>query len=102
MLLAVRFLSEIALVVGAVWAGWQAHPALGVLAGLAVVAVWAVFIAPKAGRRLGDPTRLVLEVLLFVAVAVELVATGAWAWGPVLAAVGIAAATALRATHTPA
>jgi hypothetical protein len=39
---------------------------LGLGAPLLVVIVWALFVAPKASRRLPDPLRLVVELVIFV------------------------------------
>jgi hypothetical protein len=38
---------------------------LGLGAPLLVVIVWALFVAPKASRRLPDPLRLVVELVIF-------------------------------------
>jgi hypothetical protein len=60
--LTVRFVCELALIAAVVWWGW---PILGIVLGMAVIAVWALWIAPKSGRRLRDPLRLALELVLF-------------------------------------
>ncbi len=102
-LLAVRFATELALLAAAAWAaGSRVHSTplaalLGIVAALVVAGVWAVWIAPASKRRLADPPRLGVEVVLFVAVAVAL-------WGAhrvlpavLLAVVGLATAVAVRA-----
>ena len=86
--LALRFLLELTLLAGLAIAGARlADGAAGLLlaVGLPVIAavIWGAFIAPKAARRLRDPARLVLEIVLFTAGAVALIAAG-------LAAAGIA------------
>jgi hypothetical protein len=58
----VRFACEIAAVVAVVWWGW---PVLGVAAGLAAIAVWGAWVAPKSARRLPDPARLLAELGIF-------------------------------------
>jgi hypothetical protein len=58
----VRFACEIAAVVALVWWGW---PVLGILAGVAVIAGWGAWVAPKARRRLPDPMRLLVELGIF-------------------------------------
>jgi hypothetical protein len=58
----VRFGCEIAAVVAVVWWGW---PVLGILLGIAVIAVWGAWVAPKAQRRLRDPLRLLVELAIF-------------------------------------
>jgi len=81
-LLTLRFVSELTLVGGAAWAA-STRPravvvaiAAGILAALAVAAVWSVAIAPASRLRLSDPVRLVLEIALFGAVALGLYAVG--------------------------
>ena len=56
-----------------------------------VAGVWGMFISPKAARRLDDPARFVVEVVLFGGAAFALAATGK----PVLAA-GFALAVACQ------
>jgi hypothetical protein len=58
----VRFGCEIAAVVAVVWWGW---PVLGIFLGVAVIAVWGAWVAPKAQRRLRDPLRLLVELAIF-------------------------------------
>ena len=58
----VRFACEIAAVVAVVWWGW---PVLGIVAGAIVILLWAAWVAPKAKRRLTDPARFVLELVIF-------------------------------------
>jgi Protein of unknown function (DUF2568) len=41
------------------------------------IAVWGTFVAPKAPRRLEDPARLALEVVVFGAGVLAFVASGA-------------------------
>ena len=60
--LAVRFACEVAAVVALVWWGW---PVLGIVLGLAVIALWAVAVAPKSARRLPDPFRFAIELVIF-------------------------------------
>jgi hypothetical protein len=81
-LLTVRFGSELAMlallaVVGArAGSGVVWSVLLGVAAPLAAAAVWGVAVAPKARRRLPDPARLVVELVLFALTAAGLVAVG--------------------------
>jgi len=58
----VRFGCEIAAVVAVVWWGW---PVLGIVAGAVVILLWGAWVAPKAKRRLPDPARFVLELVIF-------------------------------------
>ena len=102
-LLTLRFLTELATVAGLATAGALAHAAVAwrvVLAilGVALFAViWGLAIGPRASRRLADPARLVIEILIFVVSAVALGLVGYPLIGIVVAAVSIATAAALRA-----
>ena len=60
--LAVRFACEVAAVVALVWWGWTLA---GIGAGIIVIIVWGLFIAPRAARRLPDPYRLGAELIIF-------------------------------------
>ena len=71
-LLTVRFLTELALLAVLAVVMVRIHGLLlGVRVGLAVFAVvaaaaiWGQWIAPRARRRLPDPWRLILEIVLF-------------------------------------
>jgi hypothetical protein len=78
-LLLIRFLAELGLLVGLSWGGWALgggaplSVVLAVLLPLAAGAVWGRWVAPRAGHRLADPARVVVELALFgVAVALLL------------------------------
>lgn len=70
-LLTVRFLTELALLAVLAVVVSRTHGSLAVripLAAVAVVAaatIWGLWIAPRAQRRLPDPWRLVVEIVLF-------------------------------------
>jgi len=66
------------------------YPALAAL-------IWALWIAPRAARRLDDPWRLIAQIILFGGTGVLAVIAGLVVWGVVLAAVGSAAFVAVRA-----
>jgi hypothetical protein len=93
----VRFACEIAAVVAVVWWGW---PVWGVVAGVCVVAVWGLWVAPKSARRLSDPARLVVELVIFALAAVGYAAVGQVALAIVFAVA--AAATAGLSRRYPA
>lgn len=100
-LAAVRFATELCLLGAAAVAGTRlvegaAGWALAIVLAVAVGAVWGVAIAPKAGRRLADPARLVVEVVLFASIGILLAATGLPGWGIALAIGGTAVAIAVR------
>lgn len=50
--------------------------ALGIGTPVAAAALWGLFVAPKAARRLADPWRLAVELVLFGCAAGALAATG--------------------------
>jgi len=101
-LLTLRFLLELALIaaVGAgAWeiAGGGAPGAFAAsVAAAAVVVVWGLAIAPRAKRRLPDPARLMLEMVLFVIGGLALVATDQTLLGIVFAMTSAAVAVAVR------
>ena len=64
---------------------WPVRILLGLGAPLAALIVWGVFVAPRASRLLADASRLVLEVLLFGAASVALVAADRPGWAAALA-----------------
>lgn len=98
--LAVRFLLELAMLAALAYAGWQlpdqtaAQIVLAVLLPLGAAAVWGRWIAPKAARRLSDPSKLAVELLLFLVTAGGLALSDRPLWGLALAA-AYAANTAL-------
>lgn len=86
----VRFLLELCLLgVVAYWAfglgaAWLVRVLAGVGAPVAVAAVWGRYVAPRSSRRLEDPGRFVIEVVLFGLGAGALAGAGAAAAGAVL------------------
>ena len=101
--LAIRFLLELAALAGAVAVGASVgNPPLGfpgaIVAGVAFVAVWALWIAPRARFALEPTARLVVGTALMLAVAVGLVLTGQPTIGEILGAAIIANSVLLRVT----
>ncbi len=80
--LAVRILCELALLVAvAVWgfsagSGLATDLVLGLGAPLLAAVIWGLWVAPASRRRLPDPARLLVEVLLFAAGVVALAVAG--------------------------
>ena len=94
--LIVRFFLELGLFVSlAVW-GWRVMDETGpsfvvaVAAPFGWAAIWGLFISPKARRRIADPGRLVLELLLFGLLGLLLVGVDLAVPGIVLAVLAAA------------
>ena len=67
----------------------------------AVIALWARFVAPKAARRLADPQRFVLELVIFAAATAGLLAAGHVVAGAVYAVLAVATAALVRVWPEP-
>jgi Protein of unknown function (DUF2568) len=100
--LTVRFLTELALLGGLALAGTQLGSGVvlaivdAVLLPVVAAAIWGLFIAPRAGRRLPEPARFLVEFALFAATGVVLVLVGWVISGIVLAVAGIGVAALTR------
>jgi hypothetical protein len=100
--LTVRFLTELALLGGLALAGTQLGRGVvlaivdAVLLPVVAAAIWGLFIAPRAGRRLPEPARFLVEFALFAATGVVLVLVGWVISGIVLAVAGIGVAALTR------
>jgi uncharacterized protein DUF2568 len=100
--LTVRFLTELALLAGLAVAGARLGDGVvfgivdAVLLPVAAAAVWSLFIAPRARRRLAEPTRFIVEFLLFAATGVVLALSGWLVVGIVIAVAGIGFAILTR------
>jgi len=68
--------------------------AVAVLLPAVVIAVWAIWVAPRAPRRLAPPSRLILQIVLFALAVLGLAASGQVLWAVVLAVL-VAARTGL-------
>lgn len=95
-----RFFLELSALAAVAYWGWSEHGGvwrwvLVVAAPLAIALVWGQWVAPKARVRVGDPWKLLLEVLVFGSAAVALAAADE----PVQAIV-LATAAALHLTLT--
>lgn len=81
-LLGVRFLTELALVAGIAWLGvilgkGGVPSMVMAVVGIAAIGVlWGLLLAPRATRRLRDPVRLIVEIVLFGGTAAGLIVTG--------------------------
>jgi hypothetical protein len=75
------------------WRGW----ALGVFLAFVAIGIWAQWMAPRSARRLPNPTRLIVQVMLFLTVGLYAAAGGLPWWGIGFAVIAIAAfATRVR------
>ena len=83
-----RFVLELCLVAAVGYFGFTFPGASAWILGLGlpaiVIAVWGMFVSPKAPRHLADRTRLVVELVLFVLGMGALAAVGQWPWGVAL------------------
>ena len=76
-----RFVLELCALAAVAYWGWSEHGGiwrwlLVIAAPLAVAVLWGNTIAPKAKRRVDDPWRLAVELLVFGAATAALVAAG--------------------------
>jgi len=94
----IRFACEIAAVAAIVWWGW---PVLGILLGIAVIAVWGAWVAPKARRRAPDPLRLGIELAIFALATVAFVEVGQTLAAVVFAVAAVATAGLSRRFPAP-
>jgi hypothetical protein len=80
--LILRFLLELSMLAALAYWGFNASQdtfvslLLGLLAPFVAILLWWVFVAPKARQRLSDPERLFVEIILFAAAALGLLAAG--------------------------
>ena len=74
--LVVRFLLELCLLAALAYAGLQVNIVLAVLAPLVAAVVWGLFVSPKARFPLSRPLWVGVQVVLFGAAVVGLVASG--------------------------
>jgi hypothetical protein len=59
---------------------------MGLAAPAAAIAIWGLFVAPRASRRLPDPQRLAVEIVVFGAGVLAFLARGDLLLGVLLAA----------------
>ena len=100
-----RFVLELCLLAAVGYFGFTFKGAAGTLLGLGLpvvfIAIWGVFVAPRAPRLLHDPARLVVELVLFALGMGALAATGQWPWGVALFVVFVSDRLVLDALGTP-
>lgn len=102
LVLTIRFLTELALLAGLATAGARLGDGVvfsiahAVLLPLAAAAVWSLFIAPRARRRLPEPARFLVELALFAGTGLALALSGLVVTGVVLAVTGVGFAALTR------
>jgi hypothetical protein len=96
--LALRFACEIAAIVAVVWWGW---PVLGIVLGAIVIGIWAVAVAPKSVRRLPDPFRFVVELVIFGCATAAFVEVGQPVVAVVFAVAAVITASLVRVWPEP-
>ena len=83
-----RFSLEIGTLVSVAYWGWSETDSwwrwlLVVASPLLVAVVWGRFMAPKSTTRVGDPRRLLLELLIFGSAVAALTVSGQGVWAAV-------------------
>ena len=100
-----RFLAELGMLAGLAVVGWSAGSqwggaglgfALALVLPVLAALVWGLWVAPAARRRVADPARFALELVLFGAAIAGLVAIDAVRWAVALGALWLATAFAGR------
>jgi hypothetical protein len=69
------------------WRGW----ALGIFLAFVAVGIWSQWMAPRSARRLENPRRFVVQVMLFLTIALYAAGGGLAWWGIAFAVIAIAA-----------
>lgn len=69
------------------WRGWV----LGIFLAFVAIGIWSQWMAPRSARRLANPRRFVVQVMLFLTVGLYAAAGGLIWWGIAFAVVAIAA-----------
>jgi hypothetical protein len=98
------FACELAMLVLLAISGWSLGGggllgiALAVLYPALAILVWTVLIAPTAARRLRDPTRFVVQVILFGLTAAATAASGRVVLGVVFGAIAVTVFAVTRLT----
>ncbi len=78
--LALRFVLEICVLIALGYWGFTTHTEtlpkilFGIGVPLIAALIWGVFVAPASNRRLDDPLRLLVEIVIFAAAALALAA----------------------------
>jgi hypothetical protein len=81
LVLALALLGELALLAGVGWlgallGGGRLSVLLAVVGVVAVATLWGLLMAPRSSRRLRDPARLLVELVLFLGTGISLALLG--------------------------
>jgi hypothetical protein len=82
--LGIRFLLELCLLAALAYDGLQVNVALAIAAPLAAAGIWALFVSPKARIAVATAAWVGIQLVLFGAAAIGLVASGSVGLGVVL------------------
>lgn len=74
------------------WQGW----AIGAFLAAVAIGIWVQWMSPNSVRRLENPTRFTVQVMLFLTVALYAAAGGLTWWGIGFAGIAIGTFAALR------
>lgn len=91
----ISFICELAMlaalaVVGArLFSGIAVRIVLAIVLPAVAIGLWSVWLARNSTRRLDDPLRLILEIILFAAVGAALGIVGCPLWGAIFGVVAI-------------
>ena len=97
--LIVRFGCELAALIAFIWWGW---PLVGWLVAFAVAVMWGLVVAPKATHRLPDPSRLLVELVIFASAIVAFYEAGSETAAAVFGVLAVASAVLVRVWPEPA
>ena len=96
--LIVRFGCEIAALVAFVWWGW---PLFGWVVAVVVAVMWGLVVAPKATHRLPDPSRLLVELVIFASAIVAFYEAGSQILAEVFGVLAMVSAVLVRVWPEP-
>jgi hypothetical protein len=77
------------------------HVTLAILFPVFAVTCWGIWAAPTSRHRLGDPPRLIAQIILFVITGVLAAAAHLLAWGLAFAVVAVAVFSLTRVFPSP-
>jgi len=97
--LIVRFGCELAALAAFIWWGW---PLVGWLVAVAVAVMWGLVVAPRATHRLPDPSRLLVELVIFASAIVAFYEAGSETAAAIFGVLAVGSAVLVRVWPEPA